>query len=137
MADKIGAALLAVALLILVGYSYQRYTDWRNRREALSELHSIERAWQDLEVRSKQISRATARKPKIVEADLIKVNEETAVLRRKFLAVEHKLQTANNGVLPQWVKDDRTWQHLDRTFRWRGWHDDEVGDFTPVSHLLA
>ena len=34
--------------------------------------------------------------------------------REVFFSIEEEIKKANNGALPPWVKDDRSWQYLDK-----------------------
>jgi hypothetical protein len=35
-------------------------------------------------------------------------------LRDRFLALEKRIKEANGGIIPEWVKDNRDWQYLDK-----------------------
>jgi hypothetical protein len=77
-------------------------------------------AWKGLEARSQKLAvRAAASKVNLSDSDhkaKLRINEESIVLRRRFLAFENRLKVKNNGALPKWLEDDPNWQQLDRVY---------------------
>ena len=103
--------------------SYQERPRQKNRGEVLLEVADIEQSWKAIESRTQQIVGATARKMSLSAAELqgmLEINEESAALRIKFLALENTNRRKNHGVLPQWLKDDRSWQQLNRIYGVQG-----------------
>jgi hypothetical protein len=66
----------------------------------------------------------TARKVNLSAPELQAILEinESAALRMKFLAFENTNRRKKPWVVPQWLKDDRGWQQLNRIYGVQGAH---------------
>lgn len=117
------SVILVFCCAVLLGvayYSYYRGSEGEHRQNLLNELDGMANAWKGLEARSQKLAvRAAASKANLSDSDrkaMLRINEESIVLRGRFLAFENRLKVKNNGALPKWLEDDPNWQQLDRVY---------------------
>ena len=120
MRRSVIAVFCCAVLLGVAYYSYYRGSEERHRQNLINEIDGMANAWKGLEARSQKLAvRAAASKANLSDSDRqakLRINEESIVLRGRFLAFENRLKVKNNGALPKWLEDDPNWQQLDRVY---------------------
>jgi hypothetical protein len=113
--------LFCGVLLAVSYYSFYLGSNTARRESSLNEMDGIANSWNGIEAKTaKLLRRRTVVESQTSESELkaiTRINEESAVLRGRFLALEARIRANNNDVLPRWLKDDPNWQELDRVYR--------------------
>ena len=117
------SVILVFCCAVLLGvayYSYHRGSEEEHRQNLINAIDGMANAWKGLEARSQKLAvGAVASKANLSDSDrkaMLRINEESIVLRGRFLAFENRLKVKNNGALPEWLEDDPNWQQLDRVY---------------------
>ena len=124
MRPSVIVVVMCALMLAIAYYAYRQGSETAYRKSTLNEIDGMATAWDGMEKRAKSLVKRTAAAPtKLMGDDLaaiVRANEESAVLRGRFLAFETRMKAQNSGELPPWVKDAPGWQRLDRVYRRSG-----------------
>jgi hypothetical protein len=109
------------ALILAVGYySYHLGLLTAHRENSLNEVDGMANAWRGIEAKTVKLAgRHVATGTVMTESAqkaTSRITQESTALRKRFTAFEARLRAQNNGVLPEWLKDDPNWQELNRVY---------------------
>jgi hypothetical protein len=107
-------AVFCCVILLAAGYTYYQSTFEQYR--TVEEMNTLVRGWKAVRIRSEKLLTTMTRDANASNSDLEAMNEEFAAVRNRFLALDKRLKAKNNGVVPQWLKDNQTWQQLNYLF---------------------
>lgn len=115
------ASVLIICALVLlcVGYLYQlqqKEARAAARQQTLTKIVAIDRA-----IRSAQLAQTQGQRSESLsheeQLQLIRTEQEKILAAvKQFVDLENELKRDNEGAVPQWLRDDRTWQSLDKEF---------------------
>lgn len=114
------ASVLVACLVVLVGAGYVYRLQQKAERDVLRQKTLAKIATIDGAIKASQTEQI---RQQYSDGDY---DERMAVVRRErskilaavkeFVDIESELKKENEGVIPQWLRDDRTWQSLDKEF---------------------
>ena len=110
------AKLGVLCWVILLGAGYTYYQSSSEKYRTVDEMNTLVSSWKAVRIRSEKLLTTMTRDVNAGNSDLEDMNEEFAAVRNRFLALDKRLKAQNNGVVPQWLKDNQTWQQLNYLF---------------------
>ncbi len=115
-------ALAAALAVIPVAYLYRERSQAEYRHAAIEKVTVIGGAWVELRKKAAELADRMAANGGTDDNDIktgARIDQQRFTLRKEFYDLENELKASNRGELPQWLKDDRVWQELNRIFTTR------------------